>query len=81
MTEKVIERDPKGLLVLILPLAVGMVFLYKAWRWILLGLTLAIAWVAWDKNPDWQKSTAFVFLYPMLNFAMDTSMSFCCNDP
>jgi hypothetical protein len=54
MTEKVVERDPKGLLVLILPLAVGMVFLYKAWRWILLGLTLAIAWVAWD-NYQWQQ--------------------------
>lgn len=59
MTGKVVESDPKGLLILILPLAVAMVFIYKAWRWILLGLTLAIAWVAWD-NYQWQQKCAVI---------------------
>ncbi len=59
MTGKVVESDPKGLLVIILPLAVAMVFIYKAWRWILLGLTLAIAWVAWD-NYQWQQKCAVI---------------------
>lgn len=54
MTGKVVDSDPKGLLVLILPLAVGMVFVYKAWRWIMFGLAVAIAWVAWD-NYQWQQ--------------------------
>lgn len=59
MTGKVVESDSKGLLVIILPLAVAMVFIYKAWRWILLGLTLAIAWVAWD-NYQWQQKCAVI---------------------
>lgn len=59
MTGKVVESDSKGLLVVILPLAVAMVFVYKAWRWILLGLTLAIAWVAWD-NYQWQQKCAVI---------------------
>lgn len=54
MTGKAVESDPKGLLVLILPVAVAMVFIYKAWRWILLALTVAIAWVVWD-NYQWQQ--------------------------
>ena len=66
MTGKVVESDPKGLLVLILPLAVGMVFLYKAWRWILFGLTLAIAWVAWDNYQWQQKCTAIDPLFSQL---------------
>ncbi|MBD2652130.1 hypothetical protein H6G45_01215 [Synechocystis sp. FACHB-383] len=64
MTGKVAESDPKGLLVLILPLAVAMVFIYKTWRWILLGLTLAIAWVAWD-NYQWQQKC--VAIDPLFN--------------
>ncbi len=59
MTGKVVDGDPKGLLVLILPLAVGMVFIYKAWRWILLGLTVAIAWVAWDSY-QWQQKCVVI---------------------
>ena len=54
MTGKVVDGDPKGLLVLILPIAVGMVLIYEAWRWILLGLTIAVAWIAWDTY-QWQQ--------------------------
>jgi hypothetical protein len=64
MTGKVAESDPKGLLVLILPLAVAMVFIYKTWRWILFGLTLAIAWVAWD-NYQWQQKC--IAIDPLFN--------------
>ncbi|AIE74443.1 MULTISPECIES: hypothetical protein [unclassified Synechocystis] len=66
MTGKVAESDPKGLLILILPLAVAMVFIYKTWRWILLGLTLAIAWVAWDTYQWQQKCVAIDPLFNQL---------------
>jgi hypothetical protein len=66
MTGKVVESDPKGLLVLILPLAVAMVFVYKAWRWILLGVAVAIAWVAWDTYQWQQKCLAIDPLFNQL---------------
>lgn len=66
MTGKVVDGDPKGLLVLILPLAVAMVFVYKAWRWILLGLAVAIAWVAWDTYQWQQKCLAIDPLFNQL---------------
>ncbi|MFM1843650.1 MAG: hypothetical protein RLZZ490_2393 [Cyanobacteriota bacterium] len=66
MTGKVVESDPKGLLVVILPLAVAMVFVYKAWRWILLALAVAIAWVAWDTYQWQQKCLAIDPLFNQL---------------
>ncbi len=54
MTGKVLESNPKGLLVLILPLATAMVLLYKAWRIILVIGVLIMAWTAWDTY-QWQK--------------------------
>lgn len=54
MTGKVLESNPKGLLVLILPLAVGMVLVYKAWRIILLVAFLLLSYIAWDSY-QWQQ--------------------------
>ncbi|MFM7577390.1 MAG: hypothetical protein ACKO5Q_10705, partial [Microcystaceae cyanobacterium] len=54
MTGKVLESNPKGLLVLILPLAVGMVLVYKAWRIILLVAFLLLGYIAWDSY-QWQQ--------------------------
>jgi hypothetical protein len=48
MTGNVLEPRPKGLLVLILPLAVVMVLVYKAWRLITLAIVLASAYLVWD---------------------------------
>lgn len=57
MTGKVLESNPKGLLVLILPLATVMVLLYKAWRIILVLTALLMAWVVWDTYQWQQKCT------------------------
>jgi len=54
MTGKVLESNPKGLLVLILPLAVGMVLVYEAWRIILLVAFLLLGYIAWDSY-QWQQ--------------------------
>ena len=54
MTGKVLESNPKGLLVLILPLAVGMVLIYKAWRIIVLVAFLLLGYIAWDSY-QWQQ--------------------------
>jgi len=54
MTGRVLEPNSKGLLVLILPLGVLMVLVYKAWRLILLVAFLAIAYISWDTY-QWQK--------------------------
>jgi hypothetical protein len=54
MTGKVLDSNPKGLLVLILPLAVGMVLIYKAWRIILLVAVLLLGYIAWDTY-QWQQ--------------------------
>ena len=54
MTGKVLDSNPKGLLVLILPLAVGMVLIYKAWRIILLVAFLLLGYIAWD-GYQWQQ--------------------------
>ncbi|MGL5034339.1 MAG: hypothetical protein ACRC6M_11130 [Microcystaceae cyanobacterium] len=54
MTGKVLDGNPKGLLVVILPLAFGIVLVYKAWRIILLLLTLVIGFIAWDTY-QWQQ--------------------------
>lgn len=49
MTGKVLENNTAGSLVLILPLALGMVLLYKAWPLLVLIFGLSIAWKLWDK--------------------------------
>ncbi|BFM39885.1 hypothetical protein [Synechocystis sp. LKSZ1] len=57
MTGKVLESNPKGLLVLILPVATVMVLLYKAWRIILVLVALLLAWAAWDTY-QWRQKCA-----------------------
>lgn len=49
MTGKVLDGNPTSLLILILPFAVGIVILYKAWPFLLLLLVLTICWRIWDK--------------------------------
>ncbi len=54
MTGKVLDGNPAAFLILILPLAAGIVLLYKAWLWILGVVGLTILWKAWD-NYQWQQ--------------------------
>ncbi|MEB3312112.1 MAG: hypothetical protein VKJ02_17945 [Snowella sp.] len=54
MTGKVLEGNPAGLLVLILPLGVGLVLLYKAWLYILIIVGLVLGWKVWE-NYQWQQ--------------------------
>ncbi len=54
MTGKVLEGNPAGLLVLILPLGVGLVLLYKAWLYILIIIGLVLGWKVWE-NYQWQQ--------------------------
>lgn len=54
MTGKVLEGNPAGLLVLILPLGVGLVLLYKAWLYILIIVGLVLGWKIWE-NYQWQQ--------------------------
>lgn len=54
MTGKVLENNTAGALVLILPLALAMVLLYKAWPFLLLFFLLTIAWKIWE-NYQWQQ--------------------------
>ncbi|BBA79458.1 hypothetical protein RGRSB_0947 [cyanobacterium endosymbiont of Rhopalodia gibberula] len=54
MTGKVFDGNPAAFLILVLPLAAGIVFLYKAWLWILVVVSLTILWKAWN-NYQWQQ--------------------------
>lgn len=54
MTGKVLDRDTAGILVLILPLALAIVVLYKAWPFLLLLLLFTIFWRIWQ-NYQWKK--------------------------
>ena len=54
MTGKVLENNTTGSLILILPLALAMVLLYKAWPVLLLIFGLSIVWKLWDKF-QWQQ--------------------------
>jgi hypothetical protein len=54
MTGKVLDNSATGLLILILPIAVGIVVLFTAWPLLLLILLLTIAWKIWD-NHQWQQ--------------------------
>lgn len=54
MTGKVFDGNSTGILILILPLAVGIVILYKAWFIVLAILGLIIAWKLWE-NYQWKQ--------------------------
>ncbi|MEM8780552.1 MAG: hypothetical protein AAGF26_17150 [Cyanobacteria bacterium P01_G01_bin.49] len=54
MTGKVFNGNPATFLILILPLAVVIVLLYKAWMWILGFVALIIVWKLVD-NYQWQQ--------------------------
>jgi hypothetical protein len=54
MTGKVLDNGSAGILVLILPLAIGFVVLYKLWPLLLLLAVLIIAFQIWQ-NYRWQK--------------------------
>lgn len=54
MTGKVFNGNPATFLILILPLAVVIVLLYKAWMWILGFVALIIVWKLID-NYQWQQ--------------------------
>ena len=54
MTGKVFDGNPSTFLILILPFAIGIVLLYKAWLWILGIVGLTILWKAWA-NYQWQQ--------------------------
>ena len=54
MTGKVFNGNPAAFLILILPVAVVIVLLYKAWMWILGFVALIIVWKLID-NYQWQQ--------------------------
>ncbi|XTZ19946.1 MAG: hypothetical protein ACQZ3M_09600, partial [cyanobacterium endosymbiont of Rhopalodia fuxianensis] len=54
MTGKVFDGNPAAFLIFVLPLAAGLVILYKAWLWILGVVVLTILWKAWN-NYQWQQ--------------------------
>ncbi|MGP0129595.1 MAG: hypothetical protein ACTMUB_10155 [cyanobacterium endosymbiont of Rhopalodia musculus] len=54
MTGKVFDGNSAAFLILILPLAAGIILLYKAWLWILGVVSLTILWKAWN-NYQWQQ--------------------------
>ncbi|MBJ7900829.1 MAG: hypothetical protein GC158_13150 [Cyanobacteria bacterium RI_101] len=70
MTGNVLEPRPKGLLVLILPLAVVMVLVYKAWRLILLVTVLVGAYLMWDAY-QWRQKC--VQIDPAFNQLLQTN--------
>ena len=54
MTGKVINENPAVYLILILPVAATIIFLYEAWLYLLGVLVAVIAWRIWD-NYQWQQ--------------------------
>ena len=48
MTGKVLDNKSAGILVLILPLGVTLVLLYRAWLYILFAIGVAFAWNVWS---------------------------------
>ena len=48
MTGKVLDRETAGFLILIIPIAAALVLLFTAWKWILLGIFLLLAWKVWQ---------------------------------
>jgi hypothetical protein len=54
MTGKVLDNKSAGILVLILPLGVGLVLLYRAWLYILFAIGVVLAWNVWS-NYQWEQ--------------------------
>lgn len=54
MTGKVLNGNSTAILILILPFAVGMIVLYKAWPALLILLLLSLVWRVWD-NYQWNQ--------------------------
>jgi hypothetical protein len=54
MTGKVLDNKSAGILVLILPLGVGLVLLYRAWLYILFAIAAVLAWNVWS-NYQWEQ--------------------------
>ena len=54
MTGKVLDNKSAGVLVLILPLGVGLVLLYRAWLYILFAIGAVLAWNVWS-NYQWEQ--------------------------
>jgi hypothetical protein len=54
MTGKVLDNKSAGILVLILPLGVGLVLLYRAWLYILFAIGAVLAWNVWS-NYQWEQ--------------------------
>jgi hypothetical protein len=54
MTGKVLDNKSAGILVLILPLGVTLVLLYRAWLYILFAIGAFLAWNVWS-NYQWEQ--------------------------
>lgn len=54
MTGKVLDNKSAGILVLILPLGVTLVLLYRAWLYILFAIGAVLAWNVWS-NYQWEQ--------------------------
>jgi hypothetical protein len=55
MTGKVLDSSPSGVLILIIPAAVAVIFLYNFWPIILAIAVFSIAWTIWQ-NYQWQQT-------------------------
>jgi hypothetical protein len=55
MTGKVLDSSPSGVLILIIPAAVAVIFLYNFWPIILAIAIFSIAWTVWQ-NYQWQQT-------------------------
>ncbi len=62
MTGKVIERGAASTLILILPLAFAIVFLYKAWPFLLVLFALSLVWKIW-RFYEWKRWDAEISPY------------------
>jgi hypothetical protein len=62
MTGKIIDRGAAGFLVLIIPLAVGIVLLFTVWPFILLFILLGLVWKVWQ-DYRWSRLSAVVNPY------------------
>jgi hypothetical protein len=54
MTANVIDRTTAGFLIIIMPLAIVIIILFTAWKWILLFVGLSLVWKIWQ-NYQWTK--------------------------
>lgn len=54
MTANVFDRTTAGFLIIIIPLAIVIMILFTAWKWILLFVGLSLVWKIWQ-NYQWTK--------------------------